>query len=115
MAEAPIEDSGARVGAGDRFAVLGAFQRAVAREVHTLSRDPEIVWPQLFNRLQWEDHPVSAVVAAELERRTAAGARGIARQAVRASLRTARVPPFARRVGRSSQPWPALECRAPCR
>lgn len=34
--------------------ILGAFERAVSREVHNLARGPELVWQQLYNRLQWE-------------------------------------------------------------
>ncbi|MGD8239650.1 MAG: hypothetical protein PVH68_13910, partial [Armatimonadota bacterium] len=55
-------------------AALAAFRRALAREMHVLRRDPELLWQQLYNRLQWEDEPIRAVLAPEFERRSAPGA-----------------------------------------
>ena len=48
---------------------LEAFRRALRREAHVLGRHPELTWPQLHNRLQWEA-PVAERVADERARRT---------------------------------------------
>ena len=53
-----------------RRGVLQAFSRAVSREVSTLSQRPDLLWQQLYNRLQWEETPVPAVLEGELERRS---------------------------------------------
>jgi WD40 repeat protein len=34
--------------------VLNAFSRALRREAHVLTRQPDQLWQQLYNRLQWE-------------------------------------------------------------
>ena len=34
--------------------VLGAFSKALNRETHVLSQHPNLLWQQLYNRLQWE-------------------------------------------------------------
>jgi WD40 repeat protein len=60
------------LGNTERRIVLGAFARALSQESHVLSRRPELVWQQCFNRLQWNSAPVLQVLAAELSRRTAA-------------------------------------------
>ncbi len=57
-----------------RGLVLAAFRRALAREMHVLRRDPGLLWQQLYNRLQWEDEPVPAVLEPEFERRRVPGA-----------------------------------------
>ena len=33
---------------------LGAFSKALNRETHVLSQHPNLLWQQLYNRLQWE-------------------------------------------------------------
>ena len=63
---------------GDPGPVLAAFRRALAREMHVLRRHPGLLWQQLYNRLQWEDEPVRAVLAPEFERRSAPGAHTLA-------------------------------------
>lgn len=55
-------------------AVLEAFAQALGREVQNLSSRPDLLWQQLYNRLQWEEQPVPRVLAPELARRTALGA-----------------------------------------
>ena len=70
MAEVETVDLGA---AGARLAALGAFGRALQREAHILRQRPEIVWQQLYNRLQWEDEPVTRLLARELEDRSRPG------------------------------------------
>ena len=38
----------------ETMAILHAFSRALGREVHVLTGHPELLWQQLYNRLQWE-------------------------------------------------------------
>ena len=40
--------------ADDRLTTLTVFSRALGREAHVLRERPEILWQQLYNRLQWE-------------------------------------------------------------
>jgi len=54
--------------------VFDAFSRALVRESHNLMQRPDLLWQQLYNRLQWEKEPVTAVLQPEYERRTAPGA-----------------------------------------
>lgn len=54
---------------------LVAFSRALKREMHILTREPELTWQQLYNRLQWEGEEVKRVVAPELTRRSAMGSK----------------------------------------
>ena len=58
----------------ERRATLEAFARAIRREAHVLSVRPDLLWQQLYNRLQWEDEPVPGVLALELARRSAPAA-----------------------------------------
>jgi len=44
--------------------VLQAFDRAIAREAHNLSRWPELTWQQLYNRLQWEGPSIEGLLGA---------------------------------------------------
>jgi hypothetical protein len=53
---------------------LEAFARALRREAHNLRQRPDLLWQQMYNRLQWEDEPLPGVLAPELDRRTAPGA-----------------------------------------
>jgi WD40 repeat protein len=56
----------------ERRMVLGAFGRAIDRETHNLSRWPDLVWQQLYNRLQWEEEP-AGLLGPERARRSAPG------------------------------------------
>ena len=47
--------------------VLQAFSRTLDREAHTLTWHPDLLWQQLYNRLQWEKGPAADLVAAERE------------------------------------------------
>ncbi len=38
----------------DQQETLGAFSSALNQEAHVLTRNPEILWQQMYNRLQWE-------------------------------------------------------------
>lgn len=57
--------------ADDHRAVPSAFARALAREAHVLTAQPDLLWTQLFNRLQWEGDALQAVLAPQLARRSA--------------------------------------------
>jgi hypothetical protein len=39
----------------DQHEVLERFFRTYIREVHNLKKYPEILWQQMYNRLQWAD------------------------------------------------------------
>ncbi len=57
--------------------VLEEFKRVVGQELHNLKEWPEILWQQMYNRLQWVDNkengPVSKVINPELEKRITPG------------------------------------------
>jgi WD40 repeat protein len=53
---------------------LAAFSRALTREAHVFLKRPDLLWQQLYNRLQWEDEPVPRMLKWELARRIAPGA-----------------------------------------
>ncbi len=59
---------------------ITTFRRALSQERHNLLERPEIIWQQMYNRLQWADGeektvPVTQVIAPEFEKKTALGAR----------------------------------------
>ena len=54
--------------------VLTRFSKAVKREAHNLQHWPDLLYQQLYNRLQWDEEPVPQVLKPEFERRTAPGA-----------------------------------------
>lgn len=59
-----------RAGSKDkRLIVLEAFDRALVRETHILQARPDLVWQQLCNRLQWDEGPVPAALAAAFAKR----------------------------------------------
>ncbi len=41
--------------------VLQAFSRELDREVNTLIKRPDLLWQQLYNRLQWAQGPVTGL------------------------------------------------------
>src|SRR5665648_604721 len=59
--------------------VLKAFSRALGREAHVLTHQPDILWQQMYNRLQWleesRDDPLSNVIATEFDTRSRSGAK----------------------------------------
>ena len=61
---------GRAVPSGERTKALQTFERALRRESHVLRDRPELLWQQLYNRLQWEEGPVAMIVAAALAART---------------------------------------------
>jgi len=52
--------------------VLQSFSRAMRREAHVLTREPALLWQQMYNRLQWEAE-ANAALAPELVLRSASG------------------------------------------
>lgn len=54
-------------------AVLDAFEAAIRREAHNLQAHPDLLWQQLYNRLQWEAEPVLGVLEPDFKRRSAPG------------------------------------------
>lgn len=60
---------------GSHRSNLDAFARALPREAHQLARQPELLWPVLYNRLRWEAEPaVAEVLAHEAARHALPGA-----------------------------------------
>lgn len=54
--------------------VLEAFRKVLGKELHNLMIWPDILWQQMYNRLQWEDGedgdgPVSNILAPEFKKR----------------------------------------------
>jgi WD40 repeat protein len=60
--------------AAQRARALEAFARAISREAHNVARQPDLLWQQLHNRLQWEDGGLSEILAPERSRRSRSGA-----------------------------------------
>jgi len=69
MTTATIE----RLNAEAQRQVLEGFAGTLKRESHNLLHQPNLLWQQLYNRLQWEDKPVPQLLAPELARRSAPG------------------------------------------
>ena len=66
--------------ADDHRSTLKAFGRALGRESHVLTQQSDLLWQQLYNRLQWEDGskkdgPITEVITPELRERSKPGAR----------------------------------------
>jgi len=74
MQERVVTGAGPGSGASSRGAALTAFARALRREEHELEKRPDLLWQQLFNRLQWEEEPVPGLLELQLRRRSAPGA-----------------------------------------
>ena len=55
--------------------ILNAFFRALTRETHMLTLHPDLLWQQLYNRLQWEGEEVKQVLASEVSKHIKVGAR----------------------------------------
>jgi len=60
--------------AKERITILSTFSQALTREAHVLNERPDLLWQQLFNRLQWEEKPIPAILAPEIRLRSATGA-----------------------------------------
>lgn len=48
---------------------LTAFSQAMLREAHVLTQRPELLWQQLYNRLQWEGDRVQQILEPEFKAR----------------------------------------------
>ena len=59
--------------AEDQRQILDAFSRTLRREAHVLTKHPDLLWQQLYNRLQWKGEDVNQVLAPELTQRSAPG------------------------------------------
>jgi WD40 repeat protein len=64
----------------DQRRVLEVLSAALGREVHNLTRRPELLWQQTYNRLQWTDGPgqhgiITQILAPELAERSKPEAR----------------------------------------
>jgi hypothetical protein len=57
----------------NKTSVLAAFSRALGREAHVLTLHPDILWQQMYNRLQWGGEDVRSRIAPELALRLAPG------------------------------------------
>ena len=64
-----------RIPAAENKTILLAFSRALGREAHVLVEHPDLLWQQMYNRLQWEGEETSQILAPELARRSAPGVR----------------------------------------
>ena len=64
-----------RPSAGQQRGIIEAFSRAINREASVLSQRPDLLWQQLYNRLQWDYESVQQTLAPEVQRRAAPGAR----------------------------------------
>jgi len=55
----------------EQLEVLEAFARALGQEAHVLRQRPDLLWQQLYNRLQWVEEPaVKEAIQPEFIRRT---------------------------------------------
>ena len=67
-----IEDR-SPIGVSEQGVILQAFSKVLGKEAHVLTQQPDILWQQLYNRLQWEDGdrsgPISKVIDPEFKKR----------------------------------------------
>jgi WD40 repeat protein len=65
--------------AEEKRVVYKAFSRAIGQEAYVLRREPDLLWQQLYNRLQWEnkggDSPVQMVITPEFKNRISSAAK----------------------------------------
>ena len=54
---------------------LEAFSNSLVRETHILARHPELLWQQLYNRLQWEGTEIQKLLIPESNQRQKPGAK----------------------------------------
>ena len=60
---------------GDRRSTLEEFDRAIRRESHAIQIRPDLIWQQLYNRLQWAGPAVTDRLLPARERRARPGGR----------------------------------------
>lgn len=68
--------AGAAAPADDRLTVINAFAGAVGRESHVLHERPELLWQQVYNRLQWKAPPMADLLMGGRHRPARSNARG---------------------------------------
>jgi WD40 repeat protein len=73
--EFTMQESNDVAGSEGRGGALAAFRRALGREAHNLMRRPDLLWQQLYNRLQWEEDAVGKILAREHSSRTASASK----------------------------------------
>ena len=56
-------------------ATLMAFSCTLTREAHVLTREPDLLWQQMYNRLQWEGDEIKKAITSELVERSVPGAK----------------------------------------
>ena len=64
-----MDEKGSRLSVTEQGAVLQAFSKALRREAHVLTQRPDLLWQQMYNRLQWEGEPVTRILKPELHKR----------------------------------------------
>jgi hypothetical protein len=67
--------SGAMPKRNENAAILRSFPRALTREAHVLTQHPNLLWQQLYNRLQWEGDDLEQLLASERDQCTASYAK----------------------------------------
>ena len=63
-----------------------AFSQALIREAHVLTHEPDLLWQQLYDRMQWEGEVIKYLLVLELAQRCAPGARTWMRQPFKGQL-----------------------------
>jgi len=58
------------VNRADQKKVLTDFQKDFVREFHNLKEHPEIIFQQMYNRLQWGQGSTQEVIKPEFEKRS---------------------------------------------
>ena len=66
-----MRDDAPDVAAARKRATLGVIAQSIGRKPHALLQRPDLLWQQLYNRLQWEPDPLPLLLAPELARRSA--------------------------------------------
>ena len=49
--------------------ILAAFAKNLQRESHVLKDRPDLLWQQMFNRLQWEPEPLRSLLESAVDQR----------------------------------------------
>ena len=62
-----MDDAISKLNAETQGEVLQAFEKAFQREAHNLTPHPDLLWQQLYNRLQWINAPQGDSLETEWE------------------------------------------------
>lgn len=58
----------------DQRTILEVLKKVIGQELHNLRMQPDILWQQLFNRLQWyQEKPIVSFLTSKLDHRTSHG------------------------------------------